>query len=166
MAIKFDLNRLRTAISGFVKTTDAVGADVKHLPQLQYCPPVKTIAGTDATTVLLDDDFGKVIFLTQSGSSDSAITLPPPTAGGHLTFIVAATPSGSGDIVISSPTADTIVAMGAADSGADGPSKLLADSITVEAASIGGERIECVADGSFWYAYVHQNAVGSITFAG
>ena len=166
MAMKFDFNRLRTAISGFVKTTDTAGSEVKHLPKLQYCPPTMRIAGAAATTVLLDDDFGKVIFLTQSGSSDSAITLPPPTEGGHLTMIVAATPSGSGDIVISSPTSDTIVAMSSADSGADGASNLLADTVTVEAASIGGERIEWIADGTYWFCYVHQNAVGSITFAG
>jgi hypothetical protein len=166
MAIKFDFNRLRTSISGFVKTTDTAGSDVKHLPKMQIVPPVMTIAGLAATTVLLDDDFGKVIFLSQSGSSDSAITLPPPTAGGTLTFIVATTPSGSGDVVISSPTTDTIVAMSAADSGADGATNLLADTVTVEAASIGGERIEFIADGTYWYCYVHQNAVGSVTFAG
>ena len=166
MAIKFDFNRLRTAISGFVEVDNVAGSEVKHLPQLQYVPPTMSIAGTDGTTVLKDDDFGKIIFLSQSGSSDSAITLPPPTAGGTLTMIVASTPSGSGDIVISSPTADTIVALSTADSGADGASNLLADTVTVEAAAIGGERMEWVADGTFWYCTAIQSAIGSITFAG
>ena len=166
MAIKFDFNRLRTAISGFVKTTDTAGSDVRHLPKMQIVPPTRKIAGVAATTVLLDDDFGKVIFLSQTGSSDSAITLPPPTNGGQLTFIVASTPGGTGDIVLSSPTVDTIVAMSTADAGADGASNLLADTVTVEAASIGGERMEFVADGTYWYCFVYQNAVGSITFAG
>ena len=166
MAIKFDFNRLRTAISGFVKAEDTAGSEAKHIPIMQTVAKTRTIAGLEATTVLKDDDFGMTIFLTQSGSSDSAITLPPPTNGGQLTFIVASTPSGTGDTVISSPTTDTIVAMSTADAGADGASNLLADTVTVEAASIGGERMEFVADGTYWYCYVHQNAVGSITFAG
>tara|TARA_R110000765_G_scaffold110260_1_gene201656 strand:+ start:240 stop:740 length:501 start_codon:yes stop_codon:yes gene_type:complete len=166
MAIKFDFNRLRTAISGFVKAEDTAGSEVKHIPIMQTVAATTTIAGVAATTVLKDDDFGKVIFLSQTGGSDSNITLPPPTNGGQLTFIVASTPGGTGDVVITAPTADTIVAMSAADSGADGASNLLADTITVEAASVGGERIELVGDGTYWYCYVHQNAVGSITFAG
>ena len=166
MAIKFDFNRLRTAISGFVKAEDTAGSDVKHIPIMQTVAATTTIAGVAATTVLKDDDFGKTIFLTQSVVSDSAITLPPHTNGGQLTYIVASTPGGTGDIVISSPSTDTIVAMSTADAGADGASNLLADTVTVEAASIGGERIELVGDGTYWYCYVHQNAVGSITFAG
>ena len=166
MAIKFDFNRLRTAISGFVKAEDTAGSEVKHIPIMQTVAKTRTIAGVAATTVLKDDDFGMTIFLTQSGGSDSAITLPPPTAGGQLTFIVASTPGGTGDIVISSPTVDTIVAMSTADAGADGATNLLADTVTVEAASIGGERMEFVADGTYWYCFAYQNAVGSITFAG
>ena len=166
MALKFSFNRLRTAISGFVKAEDTAGSEVKHIPIMQTVAATTTIAGVAATTVLKDDDFGKTIFLTQSGGSDSAITLPPPTNGGQLTFIVASTPGGTGDIVISSPSTDTIVAMSTADAGADGASNLLADTVTVEAASIGGERMEFVADGTYWYCFAYQNAVGSITFAG
>ena len=166
MAIKFDFNRLRTAISGFVKAEDTAGSEVKHIPIMQTVAATTTIAGVAATTVLKDDDFGKVIFLTQSGGSDSAITLPPATAGGTLTFIVASTPGGAGDIVITAAVADTIVFAGAADSGADGATNLLADSFTVEAAAIGGERIECVADGSFWYVYAHQGIIGAVTAIG
>ena len=166
MAIKFDFNRLRTAISGFVKAEDTAGSEVKHIPIMQTVAKTRTIAGVAATTILKDDDFGMTIFLTQSGGSDSAITLPPPTNGGQLTFIVASTPGGTGDIVISSPSTDTIVAMSTADAGADGASNLLADTVTVEAASIGGERMEFVADGTYWYAFASMNAVGSITTTG
>ena len=166
MAIKFDFNRLRTAISGFVKAEDTAGSEVKHIPIMQTVAKTRTIAGVAATTILKDDDFGMTIFLTQSGGSDSAITLPPPTNGGQLTFIVASTPGGTGDVVVSSPTADTIVFCSNGDADADGASNLLADSFTIEAAAIGGERIELVADGTYWYAFASMNVIGSITLAG
>ena len=124
----------------------------------------RTITSSDVT--LYDYDSGEVIFLAITGSSDIAITLPTPAVGLYFTFINAATPSGSGDAVITPTGTDTIVAMSAADSGADGASNLLADTVTIEAASIGGERLDVVCDGTFWYCYVHQNAIGSVTFAG
>ena len=167
MAIKFDFNRLRTAIKGFIKAQDSAGSEVQHIPLIQTAPVVEKLAlGAGGSKILLDDDFGKVFMCEQSGGTDSAVTLPPATSGGVLTFIVSLTPSGTGDMVISAATADTIVFAGAADAGADGDSNLLADSFTIEAAAVGGERIECVADGSFWYVYAHMGAVGGITTTG
>ena len=124
------------------------------------------ITVTNAARTLEDVESGSIVFCAITGSSDIAITLPTPAAGLYFTFINAATPSGSGDAVITPVATDTIVSMGAADSGADGPTNLLADTVTIEAASIGGERIDLVSDGTYWYAYAHQQAVGSITFAG
>ena len=167
MAIKFDFNRLRTAIKGFIKAENTAGSEVIHLPKLQAAAVVEKLAlGAGDTKILKDDDFGKVFMCEQSGGTDSAVTLPPATAGGTLTFIVSLTPSGTGDMVISAATADTIVFAGAADAGADGDSNLLADSFTIEAAAVGGERIECVADGTYWYVYAHMGAVGGVTTTG
>tara|TARA_R110002020_G_scaffold410220_1_gene619995 strand:- start:4215 stop:4718 length:504 start_codon:yes stop_codon:yes gene_type:complete len=167
MAIKFDFNRLRTAIKGFIKAQDTAGSEVQHIPLIQTAPVVEKLAlGAGGTKVLLDDDFGKVFMCEQSGGTDSAVTLPAATSGGTLTFIVSLTPSGTGDMVISSATADTIVFSGNGDADADGASNLLADSFTIEAAAVGGERIDCVSDGSFWYVNARMNAVGSITTTG
>ena len=167
MAIKFDFNRLRTAVKGWLKATDTAGSDVVHLPKLQSAAVVEKLAlGAGGSKVLTANDFGKVFMCEQSGGTDSAVTLPAATSGGTLTFIVSLTPSGTGDMVISSATADTIVFAAAADSGADGPSHLLADSFTIEAAAVGGERIECVADGTYWYVYAHQGAVGGVSATG
>ena len=121
---------------------------------------------TNADVTLEDVDSGSVVFTAISGSSDIGITLPAPANGLYFTVINALTPSGTGDAVITPVTADTIVAMGAADAGADGPTNLLADTVTIEAASIGGERLDLVSDDTYWYCYAHQQAVGSITFAG
>ena len=51
MAIKFDFNRLRTAISGFVKAEDTAGSEAKHIPIMQTVAKTRTIAGLAATTV-------------------------------------------------------------------------------------------------------------------
>ena len=167
MAIKFDFNRLRTAIKGFLVASETAGSDVVHLPKLQSAAVVEKLAlGAGGSKVLTANDFGKVFLCEQSGGTDSAVTLPAATSGGTLTFIVSLTPSGTGDMVFSSATADTIVFAGSADAGADGDSNLLADSFTIEAAAVGGERIECVADGTYWYVYAHQGAVGGVTTTG
>ncbi len=167
MAIKFDFNRLRTAIKGFLVATETVGEDVVHLPKLQAAAVVEKLElGAGGSKVLTANDFGKVFMCEQSGGTDSAVTLPAATSGGTLTFIVSLTPSGTGDMVISAATADTIVFSGNGDADADGASNLLADSFTIEAAAVGGERIDCVADGSFWYVNARMNAVGSITTTG
>ena len=167
MAIKFDFNRLRTAIKGFLVASETAGSDVVHLPKLQSAAVVEKIElGAGGSKVMTESDFGKVFLCEQSGGTDSAVTLPAATSGGTLTFIVSLTPSGTGDMVISSATADKIVFSGNGDADADGASNLLADSFTIEAAAVGGERIDCVADGEFWYVNARMNAVGSITTTG
>ena len=141
-------------------------ADSDDVLKAVNCQFLNTIKVTDADVTLEDVDSGSVVFCSISGSSDIAINLPAPALGLNFTIINALTPSGSGDAVITPVTADTLVVMGAADSGADGMTNLLADSVTIEAASIGGERIDCVADETRWYIYAHMQAVGSITTTG
>ena len=141
----------------------ADGDDVLKKLNGQYKNAITVVA---ADRTLEDVESGSIVFCAITGSTDIAITLPTPAVGLYFTFINAATPSGTGDAVITPTGTDTIVSMGAADTGADGPTNLLADTVTIEAASIGGERIDIVCDGTFWYAYAHQQAVGSVTFAG
>ena len=141
----------------------ADGDDVLKQLNGQYKNTITVVA---TARTLEDVESGSIVFCAITGSSDIAITLPTPAVGVFFTFITAATPSGSGDAVITPTGTDTIVSMSAADSGADGASNLLADTVTIEAASIGGERLDVVCDGTFWYCYVHQNAIGSVTFAG
>ena len=70
----------------------------------------RTVTSSDVT--LYDYDSGDVIFLAITGSSDVTITLPEPNpkkTGLNFTFIAAASPSGSGDAVITAASTDTIV---------------------------------------------------------
>jgi len=144
-------------------TVPGIGTE-PHFENMRFSRSTKLITASAET--LTAEDFGKICFVTMSTGSDVAITLPAPTAGGVLTFINQLTPSGTGDLVITAPTTDTIVAMSNGDADADGASNLLADTVTIEAASVGGERIEFVADGTYWYCFALQNVIGSITFAG
>ena len=101
-----------------------------------------------------------------TGNANKTVTLPAAKAGLNFKFVVAASPSGSGDLIIASAVADTIVGLTSADADADGASNGAADTVTIEAAAVGGEVIECLCDGTKWYAFAHQSAVDSITLAG
>tara|TARA_R100000315_G_C5135082_1_gene77196 strand:+ start:84 stop:587 length:504 start_codon:yes stop_codon:yes gene_type:complete len=167
MAIKFDFNRLRTAIKGFLVATETAGSDVVHLPKLQAAAVVEKITlGAGGAKVLTANDYGKIFLCTQSGGTDSAVTLPAAAAGGTLTFISAASPGGTGDMVISGAVADKMIVVINGDADADGPNNTAADSITFEAAGVGGERIDCVSDGDIWYVQGHQTVVGAISTTG
>ena len=117
---------------------------------------------TDTDFDLEDHMSGEVIFLAITGSTDITITLPDAREGLNYTFINAVSPSGTGDAVI---TGTRITAMGAGDADADGATLIPSSSVTVEAGSVGGERLEFVSDGLVWFCYAHQQKVGSVTFA-
>jgi len=141
----------------------ADGDDVLKQLNGQYKNTITVIA---ADRVLEDVESGSIVFCAITGGTDINITLPTAAAGLHFTVINAVTPAGSGDAVIAPPVADTLVSMSNGDADADGISNLLADSVTIEAASVGGERIELVSDGTYWYSFAFQNVVGSITTTG
>ena len=69
-------------------------------------------------------------------------------------------------MVISGAVADKMIVVINGDADADGPNNTAADSITFEAAGVGGERIDCVSDGDIWYVQGHQTVVGAISTTG
>lgn len=121
--------------------------------------------GADDKT-LSQEESGSTVLVTMTGDSDKTVTLPAAKAGLNFRFVVAASPSGTGDLKIASAVADTIVALTSADSAADGATNTAADFVIIEAAALGGEVIEFLCDGTSWYAFAHQSAVGSITLNG
>jgi hypothetical protein len=127
---------------------------------------INVISQGAADRTLIEEESGSTVLVTMTGNADKTVTLPAAKAGLNFKFVVAASPSGSGDLIIASAVADTIVGLTSADAAADGASNTAADTVTIEAASIGGEVIECLCDGTKWYAFAHQSAVGSITLAG
>tara|TARA_A100001515_G_scaffold124574_1_gene108857 strand:+ start:257 stop:757 length:501 start_codon:yes stop_codon:yes gene_type:complete len=85
MALKFDFNRLRTAIGSFYKAKDTVGADVVHLPALRSVKKVITLG--DANANILDDDSNSLYALTAATTGDRTYTLPTAAAGLCFEFL-------------------------------------------------------------------------------
>ena len=88
MAIKFDFNKLRTAVQGWLVGTDVTGTSLTageeaiYVPKLRRANPVMNIAAGVSKT-LYNSDSGSTIFW--DASTDGAIiTLPEAEAG--LTF--------------------------------------------------------------------------------
>jgi len=77
MALKFDFNRLRTAIGSFYKAKDTVGENVVHLPALRSVKKV----------IALDDDSNSLYGLTAATTADRTYTLPAPAAGLCFEFL-------------------------------------------------------------------------------
>jgi hypothetical protein len=127
---------------------------------------LKTFTVTTAALTLEDVDSGAVIFLTISGSSDVAITLPSVAKGLHFKFVATASPSGSGDAVITSADNDDINYFMGPDSGADGSLTAASDTVTLEAAALGGEVIDFVCDGTTWHAFGHVGSHDATSTAG
>ena len=85
MALKFDFNRLRTAIGSFYKAKDTVGENVVHPPALRCVK--KVIALGDANATILDDDSNSLYGLIAATTADRTYTLPAPAAGLCFEFL-------------------------------------------------------------------------------
>ena len=85
MALKFDFNRLRTAVSSFYKAKDTVGEEVIHLPAL-HCVK-KVIALGDANATIKDDHSDSLYALTAATTGDRTYTLPTPATGLCFEFL-------------------------------------------------------------------------------
>jgi len=75
----------------------------------------KTKTITNSDVILYDYDSGSTIFLAITGNTDINITLPEPSikkVGMNFKFIAALSPAGTGDAVIKTNTADTLVTHG------------------------------------------------------
>ena len=92
MAIKFDFNKLRTAVAGWLTGTDTAGTSLTageeavYVPILRQANPV-IVVGAGVSKTLYNKDSGSVIFW--DASTDGAIiTLPEAQAGLRFKIIV------------------------------------------------------------------------------
>jgi len=147
-------------------STKSVNAGQGRLPKFRgHIYP--TITVTTSARQLYDYESGSIVFLTISGSSDVAVTLPAVgQAGLWFRFIATASPSGSGDAVITSAAGDDINYFEGPDSGADGNLTAASDTVTLEAASLGGEVIDFVSDGTTWHAHGYVGSHDATSTAG
>ena len=90
MAIKFDFNKLRTAVKGWMTGTDLAGGSLTAGEQAVYVPVLSTarqVINVSADTTLYSKDSGAIICWDAS-TNDTDITLPPCKAGLHFTILV------------------------------------------------------------------------------
>ena len=94
MAIKFDFNKLRTAVSGWMTGVDYSTGDALAIgtgpEQALYIPKIQTAAVTkvvSADVTLKANDFGKIILM---GANGVDITLPSAQDGATLEVILTA----------------------------------------------------------------------------
>lgn len=145
-------------------TINGAGTSEK-MPLLQLVSPT---ADLTAASTLTSADCGKTLLL--NATTEFATTLPAPTAGCKLSFIVKAAPSGASYTVVTA-SSDNVLIGGIneleVDTGDDGPYTAAGDTLTfVNGVSVVGDYVEMISDGTSWYLHGQTNADGGATLAG
>ena len=169
MALKFDFNKLRTAVAGFLTGVDAKdGSALTGVDEALFVPKIQTAAVTkvvSADTTLTAADFGKVILM---GANGVDITLPSCAneAGATLEIILTADyDTAVCTVVQAAATQDFFGNHYDSTAGTSGDSGAAANTkITFSSASVKGDRVELLSDGSVWYVKAFGKADGAITF--
>ena len=173
MALKFDFNKLRTAVKGFLTGTDATGGSLAageeaiFVPQLRVANPVKKVA---AATVLTPADSGSLIVINQASAYE--ITLPLAAdagAGWNCQFVIGT--SAANAVTIANNTAeDTIVGMVSysdTDSSdvATATAETAVDEIVFISGAKLGDTVRLVCDGTLFYASAQAHDAAHITIS-
>lgn len=126
--------------------------------------PVKDLT---AASTLTTTDCGKTLLL--NSATEFATTLPAPTSGCKLKFIVKAAPASASYTVVTASSSNILIG-GVneleTDTGDDGPSDTDADTITfADGVAVVGDMVEMNSDGTSWYFNGQAKADGGITLA-
>jgi len=106
MAIKFDFNKLRTAVKGWITGQDLAGGSLTAGEQAVYVPVMqmaRPIINVSADTTLYKKDSGAVICWDAS-TNDTDIVLPPCEEGLRFTIMVTVAAHASGGSTINTAT--------------------------------------------------------------
>ena len=106
MAIKFDFNKLRTSIKGWMAGTDVAGGTLTAGEQATYIPIASTarqVINVSADTTLYTKDSGAIVCWDAS-TNDTDIVLPPCAAGLHFTILVTVAGHATGGSTINTAT--------------------------------------------------------------
>ena len=172
MAIKFDFNKMRTAVKGWLTGTDVAGGSLTageqatYIPQLHTARPIiTTVAEVDYT--LYSKDSGSTILVTPN---DVNVTLPSAEAGLHFTFILAGDYSTAVcTIVQSAATEDFYGSLYGSSQGENAATDadVAAASntkVTFTSASLKGDIVQVCSDGTGWYVQAWAQNYAAITF--
>ena len=104
--------------------------------------------------------------LLLNSATEFATTLPAPTAGCELTFIVKAAPSGASYTVLTASSANVFIGHAETadvNSATDADSGTADDTITItDAVAVVGDQIELYSDGTSWYWLGHSVTYNAI----
>ena len=121
---------------------------------------------TEAST-LTTSDCGKTLLL--NSATEFATTLPTPTSGCKLKFIVKAAPASASYTVVTASSGNVIIGginELETDTGDDGPYDDNADTITfADGVAVVGDEVEMNSDGTSWYINGQAKADGGITLS-
>jgi hypothetical protein len=109
MAIKFDFNKLRTAVEGWLGGTDLTGASLTAGEQAIYVPKMrsaKIIQSVAADVTLTGEDSGKLLMFNVA--SGATVTLPAAAGTGIEYHFVVNTTVTSNDYIVQVVGNDTI----------------------------------------------------------
>ena len=79
MALKFDFNKLRTAVAGFLTGTDVSGGRLSGGEEAVFVPKMRQayiVETVNAARTLTAEDSGKIFLLNDSSAAAYTITLP------------------------------------------------------------------------------------------
>ena len=90
MAIKFDFNKLRTAVSKWTSGRDTAqfgtlgaGEEAVYTPHMRHARPIEEITNAAVVTrTLTDAESGTLFLFNMNGAADNNVTLTLPTAAG------------------------------------------------------------------------------------
>ena len=87
MAIKFDFNKMRTAVIGWLGGTDSSGASLSAGEQAVYVPKMRQgfqVETVNTARTLTAEDSGKIFLMNDSSGGVYEITLPTAIIAGPL----------------------------------------------------------------------------------
>ena len=175
MALKFDFNKLRTAISGFLTpnkfdgTAEAAGFESVHVPKMRYARIVENVT---ADVTLTNEDSGKLLLVNPT--AETTITLPAIENTGFcvdivLTEGIAATNGSMGQVVnVDLGSGANLINIGQVHE-VDGEAGNFAvandDFFVFTANSTPGDRLSCVSTGTQWIVQAYVKDLSDSDFS-
>ena len=156
MALKFDFNKLRTAVAGFLTGTDVSGGSLSGGEEAVFVPKMRQayiVETVNAARTLTAEDSGKIFLLNDSSAAAYTITLPTAAQaeeGMWFRFVQnEVTPAevitiAAGSAIIAGPLKDAGGDVGAGTAGTEVSNLVIGTSSEV------GDSIELVFVGGFY----------------
>ena len=178
MAIKFDFNKLRTAVKGWTGGTDLTlgsltsGEQAMYTPKIRLARPVENITNAAAYTRTLTDVESGTLFTVDMSAVDNNVTITLPTAAGsagiYYDFCFTVNSDDDADFIITTGLDATDIYGGmhtlAAVSTSDAfsaESKITVDGSVAQ--TVEGMRMSFLCDGVNWHLSGHiPTAVGTV----